>query len=334
MRKMKNKTTMLLAGGLAVVLILFAAAAIYFGMIVKDRSGSQLPEETEKPVMVEQGGQEKPQETQGLDAVEVDLVNATVYRFDELDFQFAIAKIRVKAEEPINISLEHFATSEGVKLNDIDSYLDQLDKNGLYIGKQNVWFELVSRENSYVANIFVPIKDKTAQSAAINVDFGDNAPIQLNLKEATGTREMLGYVAEDVITDGKTYQMQVGVAFQIASEEMYRTFDDGSVETAGLPSTAEVYAFRLDAVSLWGDELVVEDAVYQVEGSGNTFQALSSNFHSEKYDNILGKTIKEKDSGVLFFITYNPEKEPITYQGKLKLKIRGQENWIEITVSL
>ena len=43
----------LLAGGLAVVLILFAAAAIYFGMIVKDRSGSQLPEETEKPVMVE-----------------------------------------------------------------------------------------------------------------------------------------------------------------------------------------------------------------------------------------------------------------------------------------
>ena len=301
---------------------------------MKDRSGSQLPEETEKPVMVEQGGQEKPQETQGLDAVEVDLVNATVYRFDELDFQFAIAKVRVKAEEPINISLEHFATSEGVKLNDIDSYLDQLDKNGLYIGKQNVWFELVSRENSYVANIFVPIKDKTAQSAAINVDFGDNAPIQLNLKEATGTREMLGYVAEDVITDGKTYQMQVGVAFQIASEEMYRTFDDGSVETAGLPSTAEVYVFRLDAVSLWGDELVVEDAVYQVEGSGNTFQALSSNFHSEKYDNILGKTIKEKDSGVLFFITYNPEKEPITYQGKLKLKIRGQENWIEITVSL
>ena len=79
---MKNKTTMLLAGGLAVVLILFAAAAIYFGMIVKDRSGPQLPEETEKPVMVEQGGQEKPQETQGLDAVEVDLVNATVYRFD------------------------------------------------------------------------------------------------------------------------------------------------------------------------------------------------------------------------------------------------------------
>ena len=325
---------MLLAGGLAVVLILFAAAAIYFGMIVKDRSGSQLPEETEKPVMVEQGGQEKPQETQGLDAVEVDLVNATVYRFDELDFQFAIAKIRVKAEEPINISLEHFATSEGVKLNEIDSYLDQLDKNGLYIGKQNVWFELVSKENRYVANIFVPIKAKTAQSAAINVDCGDNAPIQLNLKEATGTREMLGYVAEDVITDGKTYQMLVGVAFQIASEEMYRTFDDGSVETAGLPSTAEVYVFRLDAVSLWGDELVVEDAVYQVEGSGNTFQALSSNFHSEKYDNILGKTIKEKDSGVLFFITYNPEKEPITYQGKLKLKIRGQENWIEITVSL
>ena len=291
MRKTKNKTTMLLAGGLAVVLILFAAAAIYFGMIVKDRSGSQLPEETEKPVMVEQGGQEKPQETQGLDAVEVDLVNATVYRFDELDFQFAIAKIRVKAEEPINISLEHFATSEGVKLNDIDSYLDQLDKNGLYIGKQNVWFELVSRENSYVANIFVPIKDKTAQSATINVDFGDNAPIQLNLKEATGTREMLGYVAEDVITDGKTYQMQVNVAFQIANEEVYRNMN-GELMSAGIPSTAAVYVFKVEAVSLWGDNLEIESARYVLD-DGSEFDALDAEYESEKYENQFRKKILE-----------------------------------------
>ncbi|WP_195397425.1 hypothetical protein [Holdemania sp. 1001302B_160321_E10] len=332
MRKTKNKTTMLLAGGLAVVLILFAAAAIYFGMIVKDRSGSQLPEETEKPVMVEQGGQEKPQETQGLDAVEVDLVNATVYRFDELDFQFAIAKIRVKAEEPINISLEHFATSEGVKLNDIDSYLDQLDKNGLYIGKQNVWFELVSRENSYVANIFVPIKDKTAQSATINVDFGDNAPIQLNLKEATGTREMLGYVAEDVITDGKTYQMQVNVAFQIANEEVYRNMN-GELMSAGIPSTAAVYVFKVEAVSLWGDNLEIESARYVLD-DGSEFDALDAEYESEKYENILGKSIQEKDTGVLFFVTYNPDKELISYHGTLKLKIKGQENWIDVKVNL
>ncbi|MFQ8582666.1 MAG: hypothetical protein ACLSA6_09090 [Holdemania massiliensis] len=168
--------------------------------------------------------------------------------------------------------MEHFTTDEGIKLNEIDSYLDQLDKNGLYIGKQNVWFELVSKEDSYVANIFVPIRDKTAQSAAVNIDFGSNDPLKLNLKEASGTREMLGYVAEDVITDGKTYQMQVQVAFQIASEEMYRTFEDGTLETAGLPSTAEVYVFRLDAVSLWGDELEVEDAFIRLKAAAIRFR--------------------------------------------------------------
>lgn len=329
---MKNKTTMLLAGGLAIVLILFAAAAIYFGMIVKDRSESQLPKETEKPVMAEQGGQEKPQETQGLDAVEVDLVNATVYRFDELDFQFAIAKIRVKAQEPINISLEHFTTDEGIKLNEIDSYLDQLDKNGLYIGKQNVWFELVSKEDSYVANIFVPIRDKSAQSAAVNIDFGSNDPIKLNLKEASGTREMLGYVAEDVITDGKTYQMQVNVAFQIASEEVYRRVN-GEIMYGGIPSTAAVYVFKVEAVSLWGDKLEIESARYVLD-NGNEFDALEADYESEKYENIIGKSIQEKDNGVLFIVTYNPDKEAISYRGTLKLKIKGQENWIDVKVNL
>ncbi len=329
---MKNKTTMLLAGGLAIVLILFAAAAIYFGMIVKDRSESQLPKETEKPVLAEQGGQEKPQETQGLDAVEVDLVNATVYRFDELDFQFAIAKIRVKAQEPINISLEHFTTDEGIKLNEIDSYLDQLDKNGLYIGKQNVWFELVSKEDSYVANIFVPIRDKTAQSVAVNIDFGSNDPLKLNLKEASGTREMLGYVAEDVITDGKTYQMQVNVAFQIASEEVYRRVN-GEIMYGGIPSTAAVYVFKVEAVSLWGDKLEIESARYVLD-NGNEFDALEADYESEKYENIIGKSIQEKDNGVLFIVTYNPDKEAISYRGTLKLKIKGQENWIDVKVNL
>ena len=145
---------------------------------------------------------------------------------------------------------------------------------------------------------------------------------------------MLGYVADDVITDGKTFQMKVGTAFNIAPEEMYRQFDDGKVETAGLPSTSQVYVFRLDAVSLWGDEVVIEEAEYITEGSENKFDALPSGFYSEKYKNILGKPIHEKESGVLFFITYNPDREPITYQGKLKLKLKGQENWIEITVSL
>lgn len=328
-KKSWNTRTILLVL-LSVVTLLLIAAAVYFGFVIQDRTTP----EPEKPTLVEQGGLEKPKETSSLDQVKIDLVDYTTYRLEELDFQFVIAKIRVKSEEPINIGLEHFKTNEGTALDQIDTYLNTLDQNGLYIGKQNVWFELVSTESTYVANVFIPIKDKNAQTASLAVDFGENANLEFDLKKAKGNKVMLDYQPNDVITDGKTYQMVVSVAFKVASEEVYRTFEDGSVESAGLPSTAEVYAFKLEAVSLWGDEVVVEDAVYSVEGTTNTFQALPSGFYSEKYTNILGKTIKEKDSGVLFFVTYNAQKEPITYQGKLKLKIKGQENWIDITVNL
>ena len=333
MKNGRSKNTVILSVVLAVVLAGFAAALIYcLNIMFRPDEPDVLP--TPRPVISEQGGQEKPEVTQGLDAVRVDLVDSVTYNLDELDFQFVIARIRVKAEEPIHISLEHFVTSEGIRLDQIDEYLNVLDSKGMYVGKQNVWFELISPESSYVANIFIPVKNKLAKEVSVDIDFGEDQKLTLDLSKPSGTKEMLGYVADDVITDGKTFQMQVGSAFNIAPEEMYRQFEDGKVETAGLPSTSEVYVFRLDAVSLWGDEVVIENAIYTTEGNSMEFEALPSGFYSEKYQNILGKPIHEKESGVLFFITYNPEREPITYQGKLKLKLKGQENWIEIKVSL
>ena len=67
---------------------------------------------------------------------------------------------------------------------------------------------------------------------------------------------------------------------------------------------------------------------------GTEFEALGAEYESEKYENILGKSIQEKDSGVLFFVTYNPGKEPMSYKGTLKLKIKGQENWIDVKVNV
>lgn len=329
MKKLNTRNLVILI--LSAVLLIFIAAAVYFGVIVSDKN-KEKPEPSATPAIAEQGGLEKPQETQGLDAVQVDLVEYTTYRLDELDFQFIIAKIRVKAEEPINISLSHFKTNEGTQLDQIDDFLKILDEKSLYVGKQNVWFELVSTENSYTANIFIPINSKSADTASLSLDFGKNEDLQFDLKKAAGTKEMLTYGANDVITDGKSYQMQVSNAYRI-SNELYRVFESGNVVSAGIPSTAQVHSFEINAVSLWGDEIAIEAATYTVEG-GDTFEALGSMFYSEKEENMIGKTVHEKDSGTLFFVTYDPEHEKLTYKGVLKLKLKGQDNWIEIQVDL
>lgn len=53
-----------------------------------------------------------------------------------------------------------------------------------------------------------------------------------------------------------------------------------------------------------------------------------------KYENILGKKIKDKDKGSLFFVAYNPLENPVIYKGVLKLKLKDSDTWITVNVDL
>ena len=63
----------------------------------------------------------------------------------------------------------------------------------------------------------------------------------------------------DVITDGRSYQMTVSEAREITGEPLYQTVN-GVQQEYLLPSTTKVYAFKVQAVSLWGDTIVIEEA--------------------------------------------------------------------------
>ncbi len=304
----------------------------YIFMKFNDRSSGQndLSKETEMATI---GNQVKPDKTENREALQIDLVDYTVYNLTDLDFQFVIARIRVKADSAINLDLSHFSTSEGIQLDQVDSYVDQLEQQALFLGKQNVWFEIVSQENSVLSNIFIPVKDKSASKVTLSADFND-LTMEFNLKNPKGTKELLMYLPEDVITDGKTYQMKVSSAFKMTGDRITRVYPDGYSEEYLVASTAEIHAFKVEAVSLWGDEVVIESATYTVSATGEEFEAFNEQFTCEKYENLINQTITDTGSGVLFFETLNPSESPITYQGVLRLKIKGQDNTIVINVDL
>lgn len=280
------------------------------------------------------GNQTKPDITENKDALQVDLVEYTVYNLADVDFQFVIARMRVKADSAINVDLSNFKTSESIALNDVDSYVKKLEEKALFLGKQNVWFEIVSKESSIISNIFIPVKDKKASEVKLTVDFGESKEFTFNLKSAKGTTEMLSYKSDDVITDGKSYQMRVSNTYRIDGEKITRSYASGYSEEYLYPSTAQIHAFNVEAVSLWGEELVIEKAYYTVNSTGETFEAFNEQFSTTKYENLLNKPITDKSSGVVFFETLNPTENPITYKGVLKLKVKGQENYIIINVDL
>ena len=90
----------------------------------------------------------------------------------------------------------------------------------------------------------------------------------------------------------------------------------------------------MEAVSLWGDAVEIESAWYQVAGSSEKFEALSGQFTTLKYKNIVNSTILDKDKGFIFFVTLNPEDQPIVYKGTLYLTVKGTTQPVQIQVDL
>lgn len=320
----KDKSTKIKIGICVAIVLILIATAIFFIFNQKPKTDDK---KLTSDITMAEGSQNKPTvSTEG--EYKIDLVDSVIFNLKEVDFKFAIVKLRVQANNSINIPLNHFSTSEGINLGNVDTYIKALEEKSLFLGKQNVWYEILSNENSTMVNIFVPIKDKNAKEIILTNDLGTEE-IKLNVSNSKGTAAMLQYQADDIITDGKTYQMTVSSAYPITGDTMTQNGQEYL-----LPSTVEVYSFKIEAVSLWGDKIVVEEAKYIPENSKETFVALDSSIQSMKYSNIIGKEINEKDSGDLFFVAYSPVESPVTYKGVLQLKVKGSDNWITINVNL
>lgn len=275
---------------------------------------------------------EKPAESSELGNVTITLSDYLVFDLSGIDFRFVIAKLHVKADGPTNIPLSHFKTSEGITLDQTSSYIETLEAHNLYTGRQNVWFSLISEETDYEANVFIPVTGNT-NTVSVSCDFGNNGDLRFSMIPANGRAEMLQYEAEDVITDGKSYQMTVSKAYDITGLPLYQK--TGSEESEYLlPSTVKVYAFEVNAVSLYGDTIVIEEAVYVPSNSAETFTALGSDIRSMKYDNMIGVPVTEHTTGYLLFYAYDPDDAPVYYNGVLKLKLLGNDGWISIGVDL
>lgn len=264
------------------------------------------------------------------DGLTIEYMDSRFYDGQSLDFDFYVVTLRVKTNDGINITLDHFTTSEGINLSQTDEYSSQLEANQFYLGKANVVYQLVSVENTALFNIFVP----TTSSAGITIscDLIDDLTITLDPSHNISDINDLFYGANDLISDGKTYQMSVSKTFTLAGDELVQTFN-GQTFAYAVPSTVSIFAFRLEAVSLFGDIVQIESASY-VADDGETFDALGADISSERYPNIIGQSITDRSNGYLFFEAYNSYNNPVSYTGELHLKLAGHSEEVIVKVDL
>ncbi len=321
-----------------ILAVIMAAALCLLGYEVFSHMGSgkkSAAEETAsaKATISAIGNQSKPSAASDLSGTSVTLNSYTVYDLEQVDFRFIIADIHVSSDAAINLSLSHFKTSEGIFLDQVSDYTSKLEAQSLYLGRQNVWFSMISQDTSTDTKVFIPVKDSSLTSITLSNDFQSNQTLSFNLSNPTGKASDLLYQADDVITDGSTYEMTVSEAFDITGMYLYQNVD-GEKQEYLLPSTTKVYAFHIQAVSLWGDSIVLDSAQYVTDGTGDTFDAMDASVEALKYSNILGLTISDKDDGYLFFYAFDPDDHPVEYHGVLKLKLKDSDTAITVNVNL
>lgn len=304
------------------VLVILIALVISGGifMITATKKAEKQPElmkpNQEKPIVSKE------------ETVQVDWMDYTVYEVKEVDFRFIIAKIKVKSTTSIHLPLSNFITSENIQLDAVERYVAQLEKNNLYLGKQNVWFSIISTDTTCEASIFIPVIDKNLTEISVTNRL-NNEKKSFSLKNPKGTSENLWYKANDVVSDGKTFQMVVSQAVNCTGDP----FEQNGSEM-NFPSTVQVYSMRIKVVSLWGDSIIIDEASYIPDEKGEVMMALDNSIQSLKFKNIIGVTIKEEDVGDLFFIAYQPHESSVVYKGIVRLKIRGKAETIDVRVNL
>ena len=276
-----------------------------------------------------------PQPSGDVKIMDVSLVDYTVYRLDNLDFQFVIAKLRVESTLPVSLGMTSLRTNEGIDLAKTDYYITKLTENKYSLEKQNVVSSFESTEKTMIANVFIPVISKEAMSVDLIVSLDQVKTITLDLTNATGTKEMLGYVANAITTDNpdnQNYSIKAGNVVSLEGKPMFHTTPSGESDQVDFSNTSKIYAVKLDIEPLNGSTVTIEEAKYIITGSTVETSIMDSSYSVEKYTNIFKQVISEKTSGYLYFQLYTSSKSLLDQPTVVELKLKGIEKTIQIKV--
>ena len=260
------------------------------------------------------------------ETLQVDLMDYQLYRPEELDFSFAIARFRFRDEKAVDYDLSRLSTEEDISLGDVSTYVKRLEEKSYYLGRENVVYSVRSSDSEVLASLFIPyrkesgtltITDKVS-GKTFSLDLGREAEEISGLKYKTG-----GEIKAD------EYVFYISDAY--TSNMMTRNGEEYST-----PATVKIYTFRIEAREVPATGAVISSAEFVPEGYDDSFEALDGTYASARRgdQSVIGKTLLQGETGALFFEIFNPEEEGITYEGKILITLSGYPGTIEVATTL
>lgn len=312
-----DRVLLLISTAVLIVLLLIVGFKGVIGIFDRDENKNQDNKDPDNSEVIEEE----------VDAFKIDLVDYEVYETNDLDFNFVLARFRLRDPEKINYNLGSLYTDEKtVKLEDYHKYVDALEKEELYLGVKNVSFDLTSPKKSEMFTVFIPYINQDKETLSV-YDAITKAEFKFDLsKNRKDINELEYHTGEDKPIETEDYLIKVNDAY-IGSLFV----KNGSEYT--YPSTVQIYVFVLDIQSLTNEGLILEDAIF-VSEKGEETHALDASVTSSKINNLMNRKVNAGERGGLFFEMYSPNDSNISYNGTLKLKFSNSDNWLSIKTEL
>lgn len=278
----------------------------------------------------------------------VSIVKYNVYDYDKVDFRFVIAELDVQADKDINIDLKDIKVNK-LKIDSKDDYIQKLQDAGYQDDFTNIDDAFITTADSKSVTLFLPIIDKNDTKAVLTSDYFDKVTFDLsqnivvvNEEETPEKEPEVDKPDTEKPVDDEENSPQTGE--QIIEESGFRIdlnspYSDRDFkyfvndQEFNSSSNEMLHAFPVKLISKDGKEYEITDAKFVFDKTGSEIKAEDSSFKTIYSQSILSTSTKTETEGELIFISYSQSLAPVTYNGKLLVKINNGE-WIELEVTI
>jgi hypothetical protein len=236
----------------------------------------------------------------------------------------------VTSNKPLDIGLEMFSTNEGIDLSKVSFYLDKLKEKGFALDKFDIAANFISDAKTLKKYVFIPVMDKNATASTLTVNLKKTVTVALNLNIANGTKDQVGLVRTDVITDKTTYKITLGPIVEINGMPMQFTTPSGDASPVDFSDVSNMYAVQFTIEGLGGSKVGLENAKFILDKSALIANAMVKGYSVDNYPNLFEQEYAKQTTGY-FYLQLNSTTETImNHNGTLMLKLIGKQDWITV----
>ncbi len=263
----------------------------------------------------------------------------TLYEDEDLSFRFILANITLTSDEPQNVAINRFVTSQQVNLADVQSYLDDLLVMDIDLTNEDydLDFTFFETTDEITLNLFIPLR--VNESETLTVFFQGEQEVSV-LFDLTTEANSLAQLKDDnndntyidEIIEEDLYSIKIISVSEITYSSIIETLEDGSQVDMVLPSTARVIGVLVEIEALGLDPIYIEGARFNIPSDNQVSQAFDDSIEVVQFDNLFNVPVISEASGFIFFDVYVPDPSIINNVTEFEFKLNVVDQWITVQV--